>query len=100
MLNHKHDKPMKITKVLVPCLLMLLALGSKAQTTEITDEDLKKYAVTMDSVDDMQESLREIVAETVRANTVMPVARYNELFKITGDEAKLKSANATEAEIA
>jgi hypothetical protein len=91
---------MKITKVLVPGLFVLLALGSKAQTAEITDEDLKKYAVTMDSVEAMQESLREIVAEAVRSNTVMPIPRYNELFKLTDDEAKLKEANATEEEIA
>lgn len=92
---------MKITKVLVPCLFMLMALGSKAQTsTEITDEDLKKYAVTMDSVEAMQSSLRELVAKTVRANTAVPVARYNELFKIAEDEAKLKAANATKEEIA
>lgn len=91
---------MKIAKVLIPCLLLLAAAGTKAQTNEITDEDLKKYAVTMDSVQDMQTSLQELVAETVRANTVMPVARYNELFKFTNDEAKLKENNATPEEIA
>ena len=92
---------MKITRVLVPCLFMLMALGSKAQTSsEITDDDLKKYAVTMDSVEAMQETLREIVAETVRSNTVMEIARYNEIFKFTDDEAKLKEANATPEEIA
>ena len=92
---------MKIAKVLMPCLLLLVAMGSKAQTSaEITDEDLKKYAVTMDSVEAMQESLREIVAETVRSNTVMEVSRYNELFKIAEDSTKLKAANATPEEIA
>jgi hypothetical protein len=92
---------MRITKVLVPCLLILMALGSKAQTSsEITDEDLKKYAVTMDSVEAMQETLREIVAEAVRSNEVMPVSRYNEIFKYTDDEAKLKEVNATPEEIA
>ncbi|HEX8038968.1 MAG TPA: hypothetical protein VF490_07440 [Chryseosolibacter sp.] len=92
---------MKITKVLMACLLMLAAVVSKAQTTEkITDEDLKKYAVTMDSVEAMQQTLREIVSTTVQKNTVMPVARYNELFKIIDDEAKLKATNATPEEIA
>jgi hypothetical protein len=92
---------MKIAKVLIPCLFMLMAMGSKAQTsTQITDEDLKKYAITMDSVEAMQESLRQIVAETVQKNTVMPVGRYNELFKITSDEAKLKATKATPEEIA
>ncbi|MEX2233697.1 MAG: hypothetical protein WD824_16145 [Cyclobacteriaceae bacterium] len=92
---------MKITTVLIPCLFMLVAVGSKAQTsTQITDEDLKKYAITMDSVEAMQESLRSIVAETVQKNTVMPVPRYNELFKIAGDEANLKESKATPEEIA
>jgi len=92
---------MKITKVLVPCLLLFAVLGSKAQTSnEIKDEDLKKYAVTMDSVRAMQVTLQELVAETVRSNTVMPIARYNELFKFTDDEGKLKAANATPEEVA
>lgn len=92
---------MKIIRVLVPCLLLFVAVESKAQSsTEITDEDLKKYAVTMDSVAAMQQSLRDIVAETVRANTVMPVSRYNVLFKIADDSIKLKEANATAEEIA
>lgn len=92
---------MKITKVLIPCLFLMAAVGSKAQTsTDITDEDLKKYAVTMDSVEAMQENLRDIVSKTVQTNTVTTVARYNELFKIIDDEAKLKEANATPEEIA
>ncbi|MDQ2658687.1 MAG: hypothetical protein M3Y60_14790 [Bacteroidota bacterium] len=92
---------MRITKVLIPCLVFLAVVGSKAQTSsQITDEDLKKYATTMDSVEAMQQSLRDIVAETVRANTVMPVTRYNELFKIADDSVKLKAASATSKEIA
>lgn len=80
---------------------LLAAVASKAQTSnEITDEDLKKYAITMDSVEAMQETLSEIVAETVQNNTVTTVARYNELFKIIDDEAKLKEAKATSEEIA
>lgn len=91
---------MKITKILIPCFFLFAALGSKAQTsTAISDEDLKKYAVTMDSVEGMQETLRQIVAETVQKNDVITVERYNQLFKITADEAKLKEANATAEEI-
>src|SRR5690606_26266632 len=90
---------MKIVRVLIPCLLLFAALGSKAQTaTEISDEDLQKYAVTMDSVQAMQETLREVVAETVRNNEVMSISRYNELFKL--DSAQLQAANATPEEIA
>lgn len=92
---------MKITKVLIPCFFLLAAVGSKAQTSNaITDEDLKKYAIAMDSVEGMQETLRQIVAENVQKNTVMPVVRYNELFKIIDDASKLKESNATPEEIA
>ncbi len=92
---------MRITKVLIPCLVFFTVVGSKAQTSsQISDEDLKKYAITMDSVEAMQQSLRDIVAETVRSNTVMPITRYNELFKIAEDSVKMKAANATPEEIA
>lgn len=92
---------MKPLRFLLPVIL-LAAVVAKAQTTTpaITDEDLKKYAITMDSVKDMQASLNKIVSEKVQKNTVMSVARYNELFKIMADEAKLAEAKATPEEIA
>jgi hypothetical protein len=79
---------------------LFVGLVAKAQTTRpaITDEDLKKYALTMDSVKVMQETLVKIITENVQKNTVMPVSRYNELFKFTGDPAKLAAANATDEE--
>ncbi len=91
---------MKIVKVLVPCLLLMVVAAHAQTSTGVTDEDLKKYAVTMDSVESMQTSLRELVAETVQTNTVMSVARYNELFKVQDDATKLQAANATAEEIA
>lgn len=86
---------------LVFCLLALATAGY-AQTSKpaFSDEDLKKYAITMDSVKDMQETLNETITEMVQNTTVMEVPRYNELFKIINDEAKLAAANATPEEIA
>jgi hypothetical protein len=75
-------------------------INAQTPAQEFTDEDLKKYAVTMDSVDAMKQNLSDIVAEMVRTNTVMTVQRYNELFKIAADEAKLAEAKATPEEIA
>jgi hypothetical protein len=75
---------------------------TKSSTTSqaaFTDEDLKKYAMTMDSVKGMQLTLNDIIAEMVQKNTVMSVQRYNELFKITGDQAKLAEKQATPEEI-
>lgn len=72
----------------------------KAQSTQpaISDDDLKKYALTLDSVKVMQETLVKIITENVQKNTVMPVSRYNELYKIATDSAKLTAANATAEE--
>jgi Skp family chaperone for outer membrane proteins len=90
---------MKLMKAMMVVMLAVCSVIVKAQTTtSISDEDLKKYAATMDSVKVMQETLTQIVAENVQKNQVMPVSRYNELFKIANDEAKLAAANATEDE--
>ncbi len=94
---------MKLLRMLMPLVLItLLITTGRAQTEEqpeFNDEDLKRYAITMDSVDAMKENLRAVVTEMVQTNTVMSVARYNELFKIADDSAKLQAANATPEEI-
>jgi Skp family chaperone for outer membrane proteins len=91
---------MKSLKILLAVVFILAWCLSKAQTTapKITDEDLKKYAKTQDSIKVMQETLTQIIAQNVQQNTVMPVARYNELYKIANDQAKLTAAQATQAE--
>jgi hypothetical protein len=71
---------------------------SQAQAGQISDDDLKKYAETLDSVKVMQTTLNQIIAENVQKNTVMTVDRYNQLFKIEKDEAKLTAANVTAEE--
>lgn len=76
------------------------AQDSTTAQTEISDEELEKYAVTMDSVEDMKASLLEDIAEMVKANEKMTNARYNDLSKIIDDEAALKEAKATPEEIA
>ena len=90
---------MKSLRMLIAAIFTLITLLSMAQTTpKISDEDLKKYAQTMDSVKVMQETLQQIITENVQNNKVMTVARYNELFKITTDSTKLNAANATTEE--
>ena len=69
-------------------------------STEITDEELEKYAVTMDSVNDMKQSLLKEITNMVKSNEKMTNARYNELSKILDDEAQLAKAKATPEEIA
>lgn len=82
--------------------LLAAATASYAQATKpaFTDEDLKKYAITMDSVKGMQETLNATITEMVQETTVVEVSRYNELFKIIDDSAKLAATNAKPEEIA
>jgi hypothetical protein len=86
-------------------LILLLAFFVSATQTlfaqeEITDEVLQKYAVTMDSIDDMKETLLANIANKVGSNESMTNERYNELSKIIDDETKLTETAATPEEIA
>ena len=65
---------------------------------QITDEELKKYAVVMDSINDMKATLLKEIGDMVKEDGKMTNARYNELSKIANDEAKLAQAKATDAE--
>lgn len=78
------------------------APGENAQpeSAEITDEQLEKYAVTMDSVNDMKASLLKDIEAMVKDNEKMTNARYNELSKIADDPAALAKAKATPEEVA
>ena len=67
---------------------------------QVTDEELKKYAVAMDSINDMKESLLEEISDIVKEDGKMTNARYNDLSKIANDPAKLAQAKATPEEIA
>ena len=92
---------MSSARALSMFFLLAVATAGYAQTTKpaFTDEDLKKYAITMDSVKDMQETLNESITTMVQKATVMPVTRYNELFKIITDSTKLVSAGAKQEEV-
>jgi hypothetical protein len=74
--------------------------GNASDDAAITDEELEKYAVTMDSVNDMKESLLEAITAKVKSNEKLTMARYNDLSKIIDDEAALTKAKATPQEVA
>jgi hypothetical protein len=90
---------MKYITLLFVSFLVINSQSIFAQE-QVTDEELKKYAVTMDSVNDMKASLLEEISAMVKANSGLTNARYNELTKIMNDEAKLAAAKATPEEIA
>jgi RecA/RadA recombinase len=81
-------------------LVLLSQVDVKAQSEEITDEELIRYAVVMDSVETMREAAKLAIEEMVKSNENMTGTRYNELSKIMSDANKLAAANATEEEVA
>ncbi len=73
---------------------------SFAQSLAVSDEELMKYAIAIDSVNEMSASVRLELADMVKQGNVMNANRYNDLNKIISDDAKLAEANATPEEIA
>ncbi len=92
---------MKI-KFFMTVILGTMWLGSWAQeeSAAVSDDDLKRYAVMMDSIDEMRISLLAEISEMVKTNEKITVSRYNDLFKIIDDQDKLAAENATPEEIA
>jgi hypothetical protein len=93
---------MKFLSFLMTVVFAWVVNISTAQTSTpgFSDEDLKNYAIVMDSVEAMKKTLNATITAMVQTNTVMAVPRYNELFKIVDDQAKLAEAKATNEEIA
>ncbi|WP_020527516.1 hypothetical protein [Flexithrix dorotheae] len=82
-------------------MLTLGSLNLFAQEEEpITEEDLKKYAVTMDSIDAMKDNIKTVMGDMIKSNENITTKRYNEVTKAINDEEKLKEIEATEEEIA
>ena len=82
-------------------MIMTTSVVNAQQSTDaVTDEELKKYAIAMDSIDNMKKDLMEEISELVKNNEKITAARYNELSKVINDETKLAEAKATPEEIA
>lgn len=92
---------MKI-KFFMTVILGIMWMSSWAQdeSAAVSDDDLKRYAVMMDSIDEMRISLLAEISEMVKNNEKISVTRYNDLFKIIDNDEKLAAENATPEEVA
>lgn len=95
---------MKVSNFLATLLVVLAgAFSAQAQEAEpaaVSDDELQRYAVMMDSIDEMRVSLLSEISEMVKGSEKITVSRYNELSKIDEDQEKLTAAKATEDELA
>ena len=91
----------RLKSLIVFSFIFSLSFAASAQDEEIeiTDEDLKKYAVTMDSLETMKSNVKNVMAEMVKANEDITNSRFNELRNAIDDTDKLAELEATEEEI-
>lgn len=87
-------------KVFVTFLLLFgVIFPIQAQSVTVTDEELQRYVIVMDSINELTEQLKSTISELVKNNAGITPARYNELSRLNGDSVKLKEAKATPAEL-
>lgn len=77
---------------------LILANSAKAQE-EITDEQLRKYAVLQEVIDLMKKDISVEINAMIKAQDGISGKRYVEISKTKGDEAKLAALNATDLEV-
>jgi hypothetical protein len=81
----------------------LLVVGSpvmlRAQEAEITDEDLKNYAIIELAKNSIVSSISPMVNGLIEKQEGMTGNRFQELSACKGDQAKLTAANAQEWEL-
>jgi hypothetical protein len=86
-------------KFFLAALFIFLGSAVYAQEEAVSDEELERYAVMMDSIDEMRIVLLSEISEMVKGTDKISVARYNDLSKISDDTTKLQEAEATPGEI-
>jgi uncharacterized protein YpuA (DUF1002 family) len=79
---------------------MFLTSASFAQDDKtVSDEELQKYAVAMDSIETLKQNLISVITDLVENNPKVTAGRYNELSKIINDSTKLVETSATDEEV-
>jgi len=87
---------MKKVSLMVAVMSVLLAGVVNAQ--EISNENLRRYAIMMETVDAMKQEISDLTNEMIKNQEGMDGKRYLELAKAGGDEAKLEAAGAKDYE--
>ncbi len=90
---------MKGIKMLSVLLLIILMAGNKAMAQdEISDSDLRKYAIMSKAIDFMKKDLSYELNKMIKAQEGMTGQRYKELAATKGDAAKLATLEAKDFE--
>lgn len=88
-------------KICVLVLLIFAGVSVKAQQRDsVTNEEIHKYAVMMDSLETLKKSRAELSIELAKGNSKITTSRYTQLLPVIDDNNKLIEAKATADEIA
>lgn len=80
--------------------LISLILVSTLSNAQVTDTDLKKYVLVMDSIETLKSQMTYKINKLATGNSKISPARFNALMPIVNDQAKLTEVKATPEEIA
>ena len=84
---------------LVAAVLIMLMGANFAQAQEISNENLRRYALLMETVDAMKKEISDLTNEMIKNQEGMDGKRYLELAKAGGDASKLEALEAKDYEI-
>jgi hypothetical protein len=81
--------------------VLLIAMSAlTCVQAQVTNEELKKYIITMDSIETLKNQLTVSMNNLSKGNNKISAERFNTLTPIITNEAKLMEAKATAEEIA
>ncbi|MEN8248666.1 MAG: hypothetical protein ABFS32_07020 [Bacteroidota bacterium] len=90
---------MKLLKMLLVVIAVsVMGNAAMAQDKEITDSDLRKYAIMTKAIDFMKKDISVELNKMIKAQEGMTGKRYKELAATKGDEAKLAAIEAKDYE--
>ena len=75
-------------------LLFVMVAGTVVNAQEITDENLRRYAIMMETVDAMKQEISDQTNMLIKNQEGMDGKRYLELAKTKGDAAQLEAIEA------
>jgi len=90
---------MKKLNVLLSLVMSLMLVGNLSAQEEISNEDLRKYALMSEVITLMKKDISLEVNQMIKNQEGMTGKRYSELAKAKGDETKLAELEAKEFEI-
>ena len=83
---------------LVAAILFMLTAANVVNAQEISNENLRRYAIMMETVDAMKQEISDLTNEMIKNQEGMDGKRYLELAKAGGDAAKLDELGAKDFE--